>query len=215
MKHHGLALVSELPTDLIGVQNCFRSPRVRHMLQVLWQQKGTAFLDSRCQILDVTQSLHMTGMRSDGLVPTLTCGADLFMPALRRSLDLKELCALMGMHLYESGSEVVVKRMLGNTMHVAAVGSICLAALAATGSGVQGSESVSDAALDSAARASMAAGPVAGGVGLRCGLAPGTAQLHGGLEGSMLLAHSGAASLATTADAATGADNELPPDALC
>jgi hypothetical protein len=126
---------SAMPRELAAVQSPFRSPRVRHLLGVLARQHPT-FCTSTRTIMDVSQSVHMTGFRTDGICTTITCGAVLYVPGLRRTLRVRELAALMGLHRHESELESAanaaqIKRMIGNTMHVAVVGTICVAALSA------------------------------------------------------------------------------------
>ena len=125
------------------VQSSFRSPRVRHMIEVLMRLDASIASDPKF-VLDTSQSIHLTGARRDGHIPTLTTQSALFVPALGRDLTVAELCCLMGAdaHVEEARSLVQanspvarhLKRMLGNSMHVAVVGSICAFALAAAGS---------------------------------------------------------------------------------
>ncbi len=117
------------------MQAPFSSPRVRDLLQIMCSLHPSFGADSR-SILDVSQLIHMTAYRADGLVPTATTGAWLYQPATRRRLSVAALAILMGFDMKSVAAlssmrpTTHARRMLGNTMHVAVVGSICSIAAA-------------------------------------------------------------------------------------
>jgi hypothetical protein len=131
--YHTEPLNSVQKTHLKQIQRPFTSPRVRDMLRLL-MQKHSDMSENPAVILDVSQSIHMCGIRRDGRAPTLTCNGCLYAPALRKLLSVKHLATLMGFHKHVEDlaalPAVDAKRLLGNTMHVAVCGTLCTLAVA-------------------------------------------------------------------------------------
>lgn len=111
------------------------SPRVRNMLDLLWELHGPRLLEKPSCSLDLSQSIHMTRFRDDGVLPTLSTNSATFIPTLGRTLTVDEELFLMGFSMQECRlqlgqlSQATTKRMVGNTMHVHVVGYVLLASM--------------------------------------------------------------------------------------
>lgn len=151
-KRHRRWLDEHGPTRLLQEAECaslqnllgrFTSPRVRHLLDTHVRLNPRLLVAASA--LDVSQSIGMTGLRCDGIVPTITCQSRIVILGGGKSqqrgiLSVPQMAALMGadsvLREIESASLSLsemrgLRHMLGNTMHVAVVGSICAASVAA------------------------------------------------------------------------------------
>jgi hypothetical protein len=83
-------------------------------------------------VLDITQSIDRTGMRTDGQMFTLATGSRPWVMRLATTLEVKHLAPLCGLpHDVDFGglTESAARSMLGNCMHGADVGVMAVAGL--------------------------------------------------------------------------------------
>ena len=86
-------------------------------------------------VADVSHSIMMTGYRLDGLAPTVTTGARLFVARWRRLLHARETFRLMGFPedlRFDGFSESQMFHMVGNSLYCGAVGTLMAASMCRT-----------------------------------------------------------------------------------
>jgi hypothetical protein len=110
-----------------------KTPRVMVMLSALLMVHGSRKM--MMAVLDTSQNVHMSRIRFDGCVPTMSRGSDMFSTALGRHIKDLELLQLMGFTPARcvSGIKALKTRrglraMLGNTMHAGMIGYNALCA---------------------------------------------------------------------------------------
>ena len=85
-------------------------------------------------VIDLSQTVTMASLRTDGAVPTLTTKSKVFSLALGRYLTTAELAFLMGYNLdeynFQGCSESWFRARLGLCTHVASLGSMIAALIA-------------------------------------------------------------------------------------
>ena len=86
-------------------------------------------------VIDLSQTVTMASLRTDGAVPTLTTSSRLFSMALGRYITTAELAILMGFDVgsynLQGCSESWFRARLGLCMHVASLGSMIAALITA------------------------------------------------------------------------------------
>ena len=110
------------------------SPRLRNFLNVVARLPEVQPLAQTLAVIDLSQTVTMASLRTDGAVPTLTTRSRVFSLALGRYLTTAELAFLMGYDLdtysFQGCSESWFRARLGLCMHVASLGSMIAALLA-------------------------------------------------------------------------------------
>ena len=122
--------------DLQGVDTP-KQPRVRHMLNVLAESLPEADpLADTVAIVDITQSLERQPWKLDGTVPPIATNTVLWSLMLGKCLTTKQTAELMG-HRFADGrtdfatiSKTAQKTLIGNSIHVAVIGSLMIAEIA-------------------------------------------------------------------------------------
>ena len=116
------------------------STRERNMLNVFARLPVAQPLRSTVMIVDISQAIDRCYPKTDGTVPTACINAKLWSIRAGRALDVIEVAKLMGHELDEIDlkgiTESQMRRMLGNSMHVATAGFALIGLLAAVGSSV-------------------------------------------------------------------------------
>ena len=112
-----------------------QTPRVRTLLNVWARVPKLAGLPA-CTVIDYSQTIGLGSCRTDGLVPTMTTSAQMFAMADGVKLKWYHIAALFGhrpeeLRGLEYVSEAQMEAMLGDSIHLAAVGGILMAGLAA------------------------------------------------------------------------------------
>lgn len=81
---------------------------------------------SSLAILDKSQNIFRTQYRDDGVVPTVCTTSSLWVFSLGRELKAAEIACLFGHKDTPFGgqTEASLKRLLGNSMHLAEVGGV-------------------------------------------------------------------------------------------
>ena len=114
------------------------SARERNLLNVVARQPSAQPLRSTTMIIDISQAIDRCCPKTDGTVPTACINAKLWSIRAGRALDVIEVAKLMGHDLDEIDlkgiTESQMRRMLGNSMHVATAGFALIGLLAAVGS---------------------------------------------------------------------------------
>ena len=114
------------------------TPRLRANLDALssiCHARGIPDVLSSSMVADVTQSIMMTGIRLDGLAPTIATGSRLFVARWRRLLHAREAFRPMGFPeglCFDGFSESQLFHVVGNTMHCAVVGTLMAASVSLT-----------------------------------------------------------------------------------
>ena len=110
------------------------SPRLRNFLNVVSRLPDVLPLAQTLAVIDLSQTVTMASLRTDGAVPTLTTKSKIFSLALGRYLTTAELAFLMGFNLdeynFQGCSEAWFRVRLGLCMHVASLGSMIAALIA-------------------------------------------------------------------------------------
>ena len=123
--------------ELIGVP-VPSSARERNMLNVFARLPVAQPLRSTVMIVDISQAIDRCYPKTDGTVPTACINAKLWSIRAGRTLDVIEVAKLMGHELdkvdLKGITESQMRRMLGNSMHVATAGFALIGLLAAVGS---------------------------------------------------------------------------------
>lgn len=114
-----------------GMSPLVTSPRERDLLNIMQRQAN--LMSANC-ILDLSQSIGRSALRTDGLVPTLgtSCGR-LFSPAHGTFLDPVQCLLLQGCDIdvtENTFSKDELFSLAGNAMCVPVVGCVMAAALA-------------------------------------------------------------------------------------
>ena len=110
--------------------------RVRHMLNVIAAMKGMD-LNTTPAIVDTSQSLERKSWRFDGTVPPIATNTTLWPMKLARFLTFDETAALMGHRMcdvdrdFKGIRKTARQHLIGNSIHVATLGSLMIAQLAA------------------------------------------------------------------------------------
>ncbi len=111
--------------------NGLRSPetsRTRNFLNVIASLPQVQPLLQTLAVVDLSQTVTMAALRTDGALPTLTTGSSVFSLALGRYITTAELAFLMGHELdaysFQGCSESWFRKRLGLCMHVASLGSM-------------------------------------------------------------------------------------------
>ena len=94
---------------------------------------------STMMIMDISQAIDRARPKLDGTVPTMSTNARMWSMQAGRLLTVSELAKLMGVdlgacNLFDT-TETQMRRMLGESVHVATSGFAMLGLLAAVGSG--------------------------------------------------------------------------------
>jgi hypothetical protein len=101
------------------------SPRERNLLDIIALQALP--LTSSYAVLDRTQSINRTGLRTDGLLPTFCKGSKFWALGLGHEIPESSIAALFG-HTpktdFHGLSPAQVGHLLGNSMHLADVGTV-------------------------------------------------------------------------------------------
>ena len=115
-----------------------KSARERSMLNVFARLPVAQPLRSTVMIVDISQAIDRCYPKTDGTVPTACINAKLWSIRAGRTLDMIEVAKLMGHDLdkvdLKGITESQMRRMLGNSMHVATAGFALIGLLAAVGS---------------------------------------------------------------------------------
>ena len=126
---------------LEDVKKLPQSARERNMLNVFARLPVAQPLRSTAMIVDISQAIDRCYPKTDGTVPTACINAKLWSIRAGRALDVVEVAKLMGHDLDEidlkGTTESQMRRMLGNSMHVATAGFALIGLLGAIGSSVQ------------------------------------------------------------------------------
>ena len=116
------------------------SARERNMLNVFARLPAALPLRSTMMVVDISQAIDRCYPKTDGTVPTACINAKLWSIRAGRALDVIEVAKLMGHDLDEIDlngvTENQMRRMLGNSMHVATAGFALIGLLGAIGSSV-------------------------------------------------------------------------------
>ena len=121
-----------LTTQSISVPACVTSPRERDLIMLLTTQLGTNFA------ADISQNIHMCQGRCDGHIGTIATTSRLYLNKAGRIVTALEKFAIMGFdskcmpHL-ASFKESHLNKFIGNSMHVACVGSVMILGLMVVG----------------------------------------------------------------------------------
>ena len=89
-------------------------------------------------IMDNPQAIDRARPKFDGTVPTMGTNARMWSMKAGRLLTVSEMAKLMGVHLGAaefSSTEIQMRKMLGQSVHVATSGFAMIGLLAAVGSG--------------------------------------------------------------------------------
>ena len=120
------------------IRNVPQSARERNLLNVFARLPAAQPLRSTLMILDISQAIDRCHAKTDGTVPTAGINAKLWSFRAGRALDVIEVAKLMGHELDKMDlkgiTESQMRRMLGNSMHVATAGFALIGLLAAVGS---------------------------------------------------------------------------------
>ena len=110
------------------------SPRQRNILNVVSRLPDVQPLAQTLALIDLSQTVTMASLRTDGNVPTLTTKSNLFSLGLGRFLTTAELAILMGFDLeaydFQGCSETWFRERLGLCMHVASLGTMIASLIA-------------------------------------------------------------------------------------
>ena len=127
--------------ELIDKKNVPTSVRERNLLNVFARLPVAQPLRSTMMILDISQAIDRCHAKTDGTVPAACINAKLWSIRAGRALDVVEVAKLMGHDLdgtdLKGTTESQMRRMLGNSMHVATAGFALIGLLGAIGSSVQ------------------------------------------------------------------------------
>ena len=110
--------------------------RVRHMLNVIAAMKCID-LHTTPAIVDTSQSLERKPWRFDGTVPPIATNTTLWSMKLARFLTFEHTAALMGHRMcdvdrdFKGIRKTARQQLIGNSIHVATLGSLMIAQLAA------------------------------------------------------------------------------------
>ena len=112
-----------------------QSPRLRTMLNV-WARVPKLAGMPPCTLLDTSQTIGQGALRIDGMVPTITTSCSLLSMADGIVLKWYHMAALFGhkpeeLHGLECVSESQMEAMLGDSIHLAAIGGVLMSGLAA------------------------------------------------------------------------------------
>ena len=134
LEDHNLLRLSYVQTaDVQGI-NTPQSARVRHLLNVCALCPGIAPLQDTQTLVDISQSLCRKPWRTDGGAPPIATNTELWSMQHAKSLSMGQLAELMGHKLiYEKFDGILrsaQRKLLGNSIHVACMGSMLLAVLA-------------------------------------------------------------------------------------
>ena len=141
MKKIGLKLEDHTPLRLSYVQtadvqgiNTPQSARVRHLLNVCALCPQVAPLQDTLALVDITQSLTRKPWRTDGGSPVIATSTVLWSMQDAKALYLGQMAELMGHRLINEsfmGIRCTAQRkLLGNSIHIASMGSVLTAVLA-------------------------------------------------------------------------------------
>ena len=104
-----------------------KAPRERNMLNIMALLPQCQPLRSTLTMLDKSQSIGMGGVKSNGVVPTMACNADMWALRDGRSLSVGEIAKLMGHKPEDIKSDGLcktqVKKMFGMSLHKGTAGS--------------------------------------------------------------------------------------------
>ena len=103
------------------------SARERNLLNIMsYIIAAKTSMASSFAIMDKSQSITRTQFRDDGNVPTVCTTSSMWVFSLGRELTAAEIATLFGHQQTPFGgqTEASVKRLLGNSMHLAEVGVI-------------------------------------------------------------------------------------------
>ena len=118
--------IDHLVTRRLFTSPLLSSPRERHLLEMVWAKHGERALKDA--VLDLSQGIHMIGLRLDGVAGTIATSAKTFVMRWGRALSAAEKMLLMGFDVQEMDLANTPARwqhhMAGNTMHVAVIGAV-------------------------------------------------------------------------------------------
>jgi hypothetical protein len=103
------------------------SPRIRANLGALYAVAVKQGQPASNLVADISQTIHMTGCRTDGKLPTVTCHSQLWAFPWGRALSGRECFFMMGWRRsadFGRFSDSELRRLAGNSMHVAVVGTL-------------------------------------------------------------------------------------------
>lgn len=106
--------------------------RTRNMLNIMALLPECENLGQSYAVLDITQSIDRTSLRTDGQMFTIGTGSVPFIMKLARELEVKRLVTLCGLPDtvdFGNQTESAVRKMLGNCMHTADIGALAAAAI--------------------------------------------------------------------------------------
>ncbi len=102
--------------------------RTRNFLNVIASLPHVQPLQQTLAVVDLSQTVTMAALRTDGALPTLTTGSSIFSLALGHYLTTAEMAFLMGHELeaysFQGCTESWFRKRLGLCMHVASLGSM-------------------------------------------------------------------------------------------
>ena len=131
--HNHLRLSYVQTADVQGM-NTPQSARVRHLLNVCALCPQVAPLQDTLTLVDITQSLYRKAWNTDGAAPVIATQTELWSMQDAKLLSLGQLAELMG-HKLINESFMGIRRtaqlkLLGNSIHVASMGSMLMAVIA-------------------------------------------------------------------------------------
>ena len=134
LEDHNLLRLSYVQTaDVQGIITP-QSPRVRHLLNVCALCPQVAPLQDSLTLVDITQSLCRKQWRTDGGAPVIATQTVLWSMQDAKSLSLGQLAELMGHKMICENFTGIVPtaqlKLLGNSIHVACMGSMLMAVIA-------------------------------------------------------------------------------------
>ena len=134
LEDHNLLRLNYVQTaDVQGI-NTPQSARVRHLLNVCALCPGIAPLQDTPTLVDTTQSLCRKPWRTDGCAPPIATNTELWSMQHAKSLSKGQLAELMGHKLINESFRGIgctaQRKLLGNSIHVASMGSILMAVIA-------------------------------------------------------------------------------------
>ena len=120
------------------------SARERNLLNVFARLPAALPLRSTAMVVDISQAIDRCYPKTDGTVPTAGINAKLWSFRAGRALDVIEVAKLMGHELDKMDltglTESQMRKMLGQSMHVATAGFALIGLLAAVGSSEKDAE---------------------------------------------------------------------------
>ena len=121
--------------DLQGVDTP-KQARVRHLLNVIARLPEIQPIHASLALVDLTQSLDRRPFRVDGCCLPIATNTVLWSMKLGKLLTIKQSAELMGHQMEDGGPNFegipksVQQRLIGNSIHVAVIGSLLIAVIA-------------------------------------------------------------------------------------